>query len=725
MLLMVLLFVMVVGLALAALLPYTRAGLREAATARDVRSGQNAVDGAVQGAIANVRRDLEQGNERSGRCDTYNAASYLTPVVSSAIDVQVTCQNALGGGGAGSVDLPPYAIVATTGDMTVSGGHALAVQGGLYVRGAINTTGSSGSKVVVTGDAISGTGVCGNVVATGLQCPTTSIPAMPPVSFPSALGADAAAAAAAIAALPKDPQGTCTSKFSIVTFTPGYYSEPPTVGPSCTSVSNTQDIWWFSPCTPYPTCVNLSSPPGVYLFDFPDGSYGSNYSNAGNSTTGPGSLLDLGNSNLNVIGGSLVNGYDSSTNASVLDTATPGKRCDPASLGVQIVLGGPARIRTGNGSSLELCASPTSATSKQRIAIYGLSNTYGLLSPAGPRTPTDNGPDGVPANDPATTPTSPSTDLPFRNASNTADNPDGARTANDGLNVAVGTFTGGPKTYGSVLTNFPAVPAGSLIAQAYLDVTHLESDSHITPKITVTYSSGVTDTCTVPSTPVALPPTLTQSAFTVDRIDLMTGCSSNYLAKAPLRWKELTTDSTDPTKRFSVRVEEAGSNPAVGKGIIDGVQLQTSAVPPALEAERCMSGSSSPCTVEAYSNSGSSATDNTYFVGTLYTPSAALNAVVHNSPNTIFQRGVVVASAIIVANASSKQTDPPFQLPHSAVRNRSVLFIASSGGRVRLRALVHFIDCMPAPACETTPNAVGNLVWPGKVSQVQAWTPLQ
>ena len=102
-----------------------------------------------------------------------------------------------------------------------------------------------------------------------------------------------------------------------------------------------------------------------------------------------------------------------------------------------------------------------------------------------------------------------------------------------------------------------------------------------------------------------------------------------------------------------------------------------------------------------------------------------MNVVVHNSPNTIFQRGVVVASLAIKANASSKQTDPPFQLPHSAVRNRTVLFTATSDGRVRLRARVHFIDCLPAPSCETTPNAPGNLVWPGKLVQIEEWTTLQ
>jgi hypothetical protein len=727
MLLAVLLFVTVVGLALAALIPYTRAGLAEAVTARDVRSTQNAIDGAMQGAIANVRRDAEQGNERSGRCDPYNAAPYLTPVINSAVNVQVTCQNALGPGSPSGPDVPPYAIVATAGDVVVDGNHTLAVDGGMYVSGKIDAS-ASNTKVVVTGDAISGTKNCINVFATGLRCPA-SVPASPNVNFPSALGLDVAAAKAGLAALPKDPLGTCTSATSIVTFVPGYYSEPPTAGPTCKAPinSNTSKTWWFSPCTPYPSCVNPALPPGVYFFDFPDGSYGTNYTDTGSSTTGPGNDLDLDTPNINLIGGALGGGLGSGDSESTVLGRPAGKRCDPASLGVQVVLAGPSQIKTGNGSFIEICASATSATSKQRIALYGLSGSYGLSASTGHRTPTDNGPDGVAAIDPATTPTT-LADLPFRNLADSADNPDGARAANDGLNVAVANFTGhvGALTFGSKVENFPLVAAGSLIAQAFVDVTHLETDNQITPQLKITYSSGFTETCGVPRaiTTVPTPLTaLTQVSFTVSRVDLMT-CGSKHLANTALRWKELTPDPTNPTKRLSIVVEEAGTNPATGQGIVDGVQLQTTTIDPALEAQRCPSASTPPCTVVAYSNSGSTSTDNTFFIGSVYTPSAALIAVVHNSPSTIFQRGVVVAAAAITANTSSKQTDPPFQLPHSPVRNRTVLFVATADGRVRLRALVHFTDCLPASSCELTPNAPGNLPWPGKSAQVQSWTPL-
>src|SRR5439155_1136750 len=111
------------------------------------------------------------------------------------------------------------------------------------------------------------------------------------------------------------------------------------------------------------------------------------------------------------------------------------------------------------------------------------------------------------------------------------------------------------------------------------------------------------------------------------------------------RWKELRTG-------FKVTYEVAAGNSVTGTALIDGVQLRTVAYAPGLEAERCTSGSAGSCVPTAYTNSGSSATDNTYFIGSVYTPSGSLNVVVHNSPNTIFQRGVIVYSLTADANAS-------------------------------------------------------------------------
>lgn len=723
MLLMVLVFVMVVGLALAALLPYTQVGISEAGTARDVRSTQNAVDGAMQGAIADVRADLEEGNERSGRCDPYNAASYPAPVGAATVGVTVTCQNVLSGGGGPGVDVPPYAIVTTAGNLDETGNHALSVDGGIYVTGDITTTGGSGSQVVVLGDAYSTTATCGKVFGTGRICPTTSIPSLPSINYPSALGVDAAAAATTIGGLIKDPLGTCASNQSVVTFVPGFYSEPPSLGPSC--ASNTSKIWWFSPCTAYPACVATATSPGIYYFNFPDASYGPSYSNAGGSTSGPGSLLDLDKDNTSLVGGTLINSWDSNTTKATMNSVDPGKRCDQSKVGVQVVLGGPARIKTGNSSEIELCASQTSATSLQRIAIYGLSSSFGLLSPNGPQTEVDNAPNGVPAAVGGAT--TAAGDTAFRDLTNSGPNPGGARVAGDALNVGRASFNNAPTTYRVTLTNFPEVTGGALVSDAFVDVTHLETHNGLNPVLRVTYSSGKTDVCNMNSTNSALPipANLTQAGLTLTRVNLLTGCMSNTLAKAPLRWTELNPDRVDPTKKLTITYEVQGSNSVVGEAIVDGVQLQTSLVPPAIEAERCLFGAAAGCVPEAYSNSGSSATDNTYFIGTVYTTAGRMNVVVHNSPNTIFQRGVVVASIAINANASSTQTDPPFQLPHSPVRNRTVLFTATTDGRVRMRALVHFIDCKPAPSCETTPNAPGNLVWPGKVVQIKAWTTLQ
>lgn len=725
-LVMVLVFVMVVGIALSALLPYTQAGISEAATARDVRTVQNAVDGAVTGAIAAARSSLDEGGAASGLCDTYNAPSYPAPVGSSAVDVSVACQT-VGTVTPGQVDVPPYAIVTTTAGLSVTGNSALSVNGGIYASGDI-TTNSAQTKLVVNGDVWSTTGNCSHVFAQPINCPSTGVPSLPAVDqYPSSLGAlSATAAAAAIANLRKDPPGTCASNASIVTFVPGYYSEQPATDSSC--ASNNSSIWWFAPCdvVSTPSCTSDTTAPGTYYFDFPDGSY-NNYDDSGGPTSGPGALWNLNQANISVVGGTLASPWGRTTGWTTVNSGTPGNRCDPTGKGVQFVVGGPTHISTGNGSEIELCGSPTSTTSGddyalQRIVLYGLSHTYGLPSPVGPRTAASPNPNAA-ADDPAA---DSAPDLPFTNN-------DGARTANDGLNYATASFLGiGARTYGVKLTNFAKtasngslpVQMGSHIGGAWIDVTHLETSNQLQPTIKIAYSNGASDTCSVNSTNTTIPTPATQGMFVTDRVDLMT-CGSKTLASSPLRWKLLDQDITDPTsKPLTVTYEVSGGNNTVGTAAVDGVQLETKSYAPALEAERCVSGAAATCSPSAYDNTQSTASDNTYFIGSYYTPSARLSAVVHNSPNTIFSRGVVVSALSVKANASSTQPDPPFQLPHTSTVSRLVLFTATTQGRVRLRALVQYIDCFPAGTCASAghTNDSGNLVWPGRAVVIKEWT---
>jgi hypothetical protein len=142
---------MVVGTVLGGLLPYTSAGIREAGVARDVRSLQNAVDGAMQGAISQARLDADAcvGTNRP----TYTAPGYpdaLDPSnASKAINVTVTCQPAPGSGGSDS-SVPPYAIITTNGPFLMKGNaKALGVTGGIYANGDIGRLPGAGNQLLV------------------------------------------------------------------------------------------------------------------------------------------------------------------------------------------------------------------------------------------------------------------------------------------------------------------------------------------------------------------------------------------------------------------------------------------------------------------------------------------------------------------------------------------------------------------------------------------------
>src|SRR4051794_22036811 len=84
-LLMALIFVMTIGLVTAALLPYTSAGIKTSEAVRDVRTTQNAVDGAMDEAINSVRGGLVLGSKTcssSGSSDgQYDALAYPNQLV--------------------------------------------------------------------------------------------------------------------------------------------------------------------------------------------------------------------------------------------------------------------------------------------------------------------------------------------------------------------------------------------------------------------------------------------------------------------------------------------------------------------------------------------------------------------------------------------------------------------------------------------------------------------
>lgn len=722
-LLLALLFIGVVGVMITALLPYTQTGISEASTARDVRSVQNAADGAIDGAIGNARQ-VPLRSDGTAICPTYSAPGYPTTVTNpktgvttttSTTGVNVTCTLAPGTFSA-NPDVPPYAIITTKGDVTATGGNTLSVDGGMYVNGNIGSTGSSKTSYLVTGDAFVTPGhTCDTVVAVpGPACPS-SPPKFPSVDYPSALGADSLTAQSTIDKLAKDPLGECSGGNNYVQFQPGYYSQIPMPDPT-TCGKTPPTTYWFAPCANTP-CTGQTTP-GAYYLDFARVTSYDNYSFTGtkfgtwacctSGNPGPG-FWDLNKSNITLIGGTLDSNWQ---------TDKPGHRClsndtDP---GVQVILGGTSEISTGNGSEIEICASKTSSTSPQRIALYSLSsnatppnwphNPFGLDTAA--RKPT--GPTDAPAKNAGATVGA----LPWSNRSN-------ATGSSDDTN-ATATFAA-PSTYGMDLSGFDLPDDGSLISDALVHVRHFENASggSLTPQLVVHYADGSIDTCSVPSA--------AGSSLQDTSTNLMTDCKNNYLAQPDFRWKlfhHVSTGSSDPEAKISITYEVTGAiankSAPTGTAALDSLQLYVTYVMPALDLNTCQDGSTA---CYAYSNSNSASSDNTFFIGSVYTPELPLNVVVHNNPDTIFQRGVVVSALNVNVSASSKQTDAPFELPHPPFRDRIGVFTArtTADNKIRLIAKVEFIDCKPAPACaSSSTNLTTNQAFFGREVDILEWT---
>lgn len=710
-LLLVLIFIFGVGVIITALLPYAQTGISEARVARDVRGLQNAADGAIKGAIEQLRHDAALGTT-AGNCPTYVAKPYPDPVSATKfINITVTCAPA-SGVTSPPVDIPPYSIITTGGGITTSGNATLSVDGGIYATGDVARTGGSQTNYLVIGPVYSKNGTCPSSFVTStvgiLHCPAsppTTDPDFPTVDFPSTLGETVTDAQTAVSALDADPLGVCDVGTNYVRFQPGYYSQIPT--PDETSCgSNPPKTYWFAPCK-NPPCSGTD--PGTYYLDFADKSYaqspaydaytvnsdlGLNYSNQ--------AFWDLNQANITVIGGTLKSDWQSQL---------PGHRCDLHQAGVQVILGGPSQLSTGNGSELELCASRTSSTSSQRIAFYGLSDSadFGIAAPTGPR---PGATDDVPATGAADT----AGDQAFTN-------PAGAEEIGGTAATAV---VAGDSTYGVDLSGYtltpgdPIVPDGSLITKAIVRVKHSETVANGTlkPVLKVHYADGTTDSCDVP---------VISGGLAVSAIDLMKDCNDNYMASADYRWKLLHDAPTDTpvtvTLKEVAKTNNGNSLPVAGDATVDGVHLKISYVAPGLEAERCQWNEA---TCYSYSNSNSDASDNTFFIGTAFTPDEPMNVVVHNNPETIFQRGVIVDSLKVKVSASSTQTASPFQIPHSTVIDRTVVFTATLTGDTKkvLQARVHYIDCSPAPGCVSAPNDEGTQFAPGRRVEVLHWTNL-
>lgn len=623
-LVLALLVILTVGTGLAIALDYTGVGLTIAPATRDDRNAKNYAQGAVEGAVNQLRGSTELGREGVA-CPTYT-----TPSVPSSLpgvagrSFTVTCAGQ-STGSSSAEDMPRFAIhalgtAAGEGIVQDSGNGELYVNGGIYSSGTIVANHTGQSSLRVNGTITARQGCSGSITTTdvlGKNCSAAASAFDTAPDYDHAFDDNAgllSAVAAGTLGQGADPRPTCTSSRAV--FEPGYYSVTPAdllarVLPSCNA-----DVFHLKP--------------GRYYLDY-DGAW------------------DLGDKV--VVGGT----YASPS----LGAGCSWDDSNPQP-GVQLVFGGTsglyARSSSGNPSGVELCGPPAGHSlngAPQRIVVYALS---------------DRARDGLAAPVPAaaqttlTYPAAPTTG----NGSSAFLLPANAQTV-DGLvattppafdNKDVSTLTYAP--LGS------AVAKGSVVSAASLEVAHAVG-SKAAASLVLSWPTG-------PSTTLSI----NNSNCPLGRCDVLA-----LLGARDVPWRALA----EMTVTYSVR---ADNNADVAQALttVDGLRVRVTSRPAGLRASTCATPG---CLfVESASN------PNVFFHGTVYAPTAALSVWIHNSGETIFDRGVVVRTLRISMSSSSKQETSPFQLPAGTPQGRLVQFVGRIDGVEAVRACVRYTDSAPS-----------------------------
>lgn len=638
-LILALLVVLVVGAMLAATLQYQGTGFLLAPQMRNERNQANYVQGAVEGAINQIR-----GSSDFGRLDGPACPPFQPPVPSGVDGVsghtfRVDCTPETAPGGSLSDDAPPYAIrtfgIAPGEGISVTGTKLLYIDGPIYSDGVVGVANNGAMRV---NGSVNAAGDCsGPITSTdkqGLHCnppagAATAMSYLPAIANQTALNALKDAGALDSGA---DPVPTCSAQR--IVFTPGYYGLAPDalvkkVLPTCTWKDK---VWEFTP--------------GLYYFDY----------------TGPWVIKGY-----QVVGGTV---DPSQTSSDAL-----GHACNTSAPGVQFVFGGSGNIQTQSSSGstvsgIELCGPPAGHTypgNPQRLVMYGLDSANTPVTTEQIPTPPPPGPWETVS---ATTGPTPAPNYYWSN-------PDNAQTI-DGTNFAStdpARFTENKTATLTYTMPTDSVPKGARITSVQVRVAH----TLVNAKAKVSLSSPRLGS--TPSFTFNQLSCLAASPCTADATSAFTSAATQDAA-----WRLL--DSLQVT--YAVTADnDPGHVVGAHSAAVDGVDIQVQYTLPTYRQQTCTSG----CTFF-----DSTTNPNVFMHGTVYMPLAGWAVDVHNDGESIFDRGIAVRTIDIKSSASSKQSTSPFQLPHGPSTQRYVYFQGYVDSTERLRACVLFNDSGPKTA---------------------------
>lgn len=691
-LVLALIVTVVIGIVLTTALSFAGTGLSITTKVRDLRNQTQYLQGAVDGAINQIRGSTTAGGFRPDGVTPFGCPDYVPPTPTNDLGAdssayKVTCTPKPLTSGSVNQSVPTFAVLtlgpenrSCSGDPTcvgfndLSGNNTLQVFGGIYSHGDISIAGASKNTLIVEGSVYGEGAACDAAFISptdldGVHCPNyddsvTQLGVDP--NYAAGIGDDTSAdhaghSALALSSVDKDPLPTCTG--GVAYFTPGYYSVIPdllTANPDATGCSHFSPSSGLEVFQPSMTAGTVTGP-GYYYFDF-----AATGGDASKSTWVPN----------HVIGGV-------PTALSGIDWTKP---CDETTFGVQFEFGGASSINFPSGGQVGVCGpSPNPTHAHEDVSFYGLSgsNTNAVDSAASTEQTLPATQDPTNTNilliGPQFTPEDTSTLCTLCPVPDAKDIGGGVASVDLGSNDSAGLK----------YSNFGGVPAGSRISSVGVCVAD-NPDAHATAQVNVTLpaqagGSAVTKTASLsPSTSACPSP---NRLYTLSAANM-----AAVLPDAP-QWRE--------ANQLQVTYKVTEANHQSGTSTIDGLALDISYSEPALEKLKPQNDQPGGSTCASVTttldflclNAPANSVGAMVTTGTVYTPTVDLVVLVQNGGKVLFQRGVIAYSLTANDSASFKQSTPPFRIPGGTPGlGRLVLFEAYAGSDVRVRACVEYVD---------------------------------
>lgn len=674
-LVLVLVFLLVFGLTVPAVLDLTGTNLLTLAATRSVSNTTYDVDGAAQRAITEVRNS-PYNNDAGQSCFKYRpdatgqteTSALTAPSLNGGSNLLVTCDPEPITGTPTNVrtafnanNTPGQALLTTStnsGEYGVYQGNnsVFRIRGKVYSHSSIYIP-NNGATLVDPTSSVTAVGTCttpAQVQGAPTQCSDGTAHASDGVD-PGSAGAPNAAQYA----LPSPPPSAvqtvpACSGSRVYTLSPGLFNDASTLS-ALTTTSCSSPLLYFQPGTYYFNFKNT----GSHVWGINNG-----YVIGGKPEPGT-TWLTTYPSTVPTVPGSCI---------TPLESATPGN-------GVTFIFGGDSQVSVSNGAKVELCGQYSGSSAP--IAILGAPSGGGVHAVTATAPPTDFASNG---NGKFTTP----------NGQNSYTGVQALTTAGDGK-VATGAFSGGATsaTFTSTLTPSTPIPAGATVTSATVTYVHREvtngtGNTITNVQATLTDAPGsavaTTPTTTPPFTSVAgnnggpyrsetwdvtstlapdvLANGLTSASFALT-VNAPTGSSATEQADAVVLTVAYTT--------FDYEAEDFGTS-CVGNSI-----------PPRLAV--ASSPTNTGCTLITTSSSGGTAF---YVQGTTYAPKAALDITLNNVAQQVFHYGLICRALRFDINPSSTFDQPVISLP-----DQGPVYAAS----VSLKVYFQVYECPSGVSC--------------------------